>query len=155
MKTEFLEPSSGPSVWVVGDLYTMKTTGRETGGAFALVEALIPPGGGPPPHVHSREDEAFYVLDGTLEFHADGQTFNAGPGAWVSLAKGSKHFFRNMSTRPARALIMVTPAGLEEFFQEIGRAPGDGVDPRPTPEDVERLLAAAPSYGLEILKPAD
>ena len=54
----------GPSVWVVGDTYTFKATGESTGGVLALMEVSIPPGSGPPPHVHTHEDEAFYVLAG-------------------------------------------------------------------------------------------
>jgi quercetin dioxygenase-like cupin family protein len=139
----------------VGDLYTIKASGADTNGAFALIEAIVPPGSGPPPHVHRREDEAFYVLEGTLRFHADGHTFDAGPGGWITLAKGSPHRFENVSSAPARMLILVTPAGLDAFFVEVGRpavtrSPEEG---RPTPEDIARLLEAAPRYGLEILPP--
>ena len=132
-----------------------KVTGEDTGGAFALVEAVVPPGGGPPPHVHSREDEAFYVLEGELTFHADGRDFTAGPGAWITLAKGSLHHFLNRSPDPARMLILVTPAGLEQYFLEVGREAADGeTSLPPTPEDIDRLLEAAPRYGLDIRLPA-
>jgi quercetin dioxygenase-like cupin family protein len=157
MKTALSPAGDGPTVWVVGDRYTIKTSGADTAGAFALIEAVIPPGAGPPPHIHRREDEAFYVLEGTLQFHTDGRTFDAAPGAWITLERGSTHFFRNVSDAPARMLILVTPAGLEDFFLEIGRpatsdagAAGDGT---PTPEDIARLIEAAPRYGLEILPP--
>jgi mannose-6-phosphate isomerase-like protein (cupin superfamily) len=63
MESGVLGAGEGRSVWVVGDRYTVKAAGEDTGGAFALVEALVPPGGGPPPHIHHREDEAFYVLE--------------------------------------------------------------------------------------------
>ncbi|MFO0952110.1 MAG: quercetin 2,3-dioxygenase [Isosphaeraceae bacterium] len=145
----------GRAVWVVGDRYTVKTSGAETGGAFSLVEALVSPGGGPPPHVHGREDEAFYVLEGQIQFFADGREVLAGPGDWITLAKGSLHCFKNQTDRPARMLVMVTPAGLEQFFLEVGRPVTDS-DPEfvhPTPEDIEKLLAAAPRYGLEIRLP--
>ena len=155
MKTEFLNPRQGKSVWVVGDLYTFKATGEDTGGAFALVEALVTPGGGPPPHRHSREDEAFYVLDGEIRFHADGRSFTAGPGSWITLAKGSVHNFSNQSGKPARMLILVTPAGFENCFVEVGRpaAEGDETPCPPTPEEIERLIATAPKYGVEIFAP--
>lgn len=155
MKTDVLKAGEGRTIWVVGDRYTIKTSGEETGGAFALVEALVLPGGGPPPHIHHREDEAFYVLEGELAFHVDGRDINAGAGSWVTLAKGSLHSFQNVSDRPAWMLIVVTPAGLERFFLEVGRAASDsdGEHVVPTPEDIEKLLTTAPRYGLEIRLP--
>lgn len=153
METNAIFAGEGRTIWVVGDRYTIKASGEETGGAFALVEALVPPEGGPPPHVHGREDEAFYVLEGELRFHADGRDFVAGAGSWVTLAKGSLHHFKNESGKPARMLILVTPAGLENFFLEVGRASENGEAVVPTREDFEKLLEAAPRYGLEIRVP--
>lgn len=150
MNTGVLRAGEGKAYWVVGDLYTILSPGEDTGGAFALIHALVPPGGGPPPHIHRREDEAFYVLEGELTFHADGRDFAGTTGAWVTLPKGSRHTFRNTGSTPARMLIFVTPSGLEKYFAEVG-VPATGGDPPPvTPADIERLLAAAPRYGLEI-----
>jgi quercetin dioxygenase-like cupin family protein len=138
----------GHALWVAGDRYIIRARGDDTGGAYALIEALVPPGGGPPPHVHTREDEAFYVLEGDLEFHADGRSFRAGPGAWVTLPRGSLHRFYNASDRPARLLILVTPAGFERFFEEVGV---EADDPVPFgPAEAEGLVAAAARYGVEI-----
>ena len=155
MNSGVLKPGEGRTVWVVGDRYTIKTSGEDTGGAFALIEAVVPPGGGPPPHIHHREDEAFYVLEGELAFHVDGRDIAAGAGAWVTLAKGSLHHFKNVGDRPARMLIVVTPAGLERYFLEVGRAASDedGESMPPTPEDIEKLVAVAPQYGIEIRVP--
>jgi hypothetical protein len=75
----------------------------------------------PPPHIHRREDEAFYVLEGQLCFHVDGRDIDGGAGSWGSFARGSLHYFENVSDRPARMLIEVTPAGLEWFSLEVGR----------------------------------
>src|SRR3954454_547805 len=102
MNITFRKPGEGRSVWVVGDLYTIKASGEETGGAFALIEALVPPGGGPPPHLHHREDEAFYVLEGELRFHVAGRDLAVGAGAWITLARGGLHHFQNVGDRPAR-----------------------------------------------------
>ena len=152
MKNGLMPSGEGRSIWVVGDRYTIKCSGMDTSGAYALLEAIVPPGAGPPPHIHSREDEAFYVLDGELQFHADGRSFSATSGAWVTLAKGSLHYFKNTGSKPARMLIVVTPAGLEEFFLEIGRktVEGESEPVAPTPEDIQKLVETAPKYGIEI-----
>jgi len=64
MSTEIIHKGEGNSYWVLGDLYTFKLTGKQTNGAFAVIDQIIQPESGPPPHVHYREDEAFYILDG-------------------------------------------------------------------------------------------
>jgi quercetin dioxygenase-like cupin family protein len=120
MTMSYVRAGEGPSAWVVGDTYTFKATAEQTGGAFALIEASIPPGSGPPPHTHTREDEAFYLLDGALEITAGEQTTLARPGDFVYLPRGLVHCFRNPTVGAARALILVTPAGFERFFQEVG-----------------------------------
>jgi len=154
MYTGVLNAGGGKAYWVVGDLYTVLASGEDTGGAYALILAAVPPGGGPPPHVHRREDEAFYVLEGELAFRADGRDIPATAGAWVTLARGSLHTFRNVGTTTATMLIVVTPSGLEQFFAEVGLEATDRSSPPPvTPADVDRLLAAAPRYGLEIRPP--
>ena len=155
MNNGVLAAGEGRSIWVVGDRYTIKCSGNDTGGAFALIEAVVTPGNGPPPHIHSREDEAFYVLEGEVQFHADGSSFTATSGAWVTLAKGSLHYFENTGSTPARMLILVTPAGLEDFFLEVGREAieGEPAPVLPTPEDIQRLIETAPKYGLEIMLP--
>jgi quercetin dioxygenase-like cupin family protein len=156
MKNEILAVGEGQSIWVTGDRYTIKCSGNDTSGAYALIEAIVPPGSGPPPHIHTREDEAFYMLDGELEFHAEGSSFAAATGAWVTLARGSLHFFRNTGSKPARMLVVVTPAGLEDFFLEVGQAVIEGqTEPiKPTPEDIEKLVQTAPKYGIEIKMPS-
>ena len=156
MNTGVLAAGEGRSIWVTGDRYTIKCSGRDTNGAFALVEAIVCPGSGPPPHIHSREDEAFYVLEGELRSMPMVGSFTATPGAWVTLARGSLHYFKNTGSKPARMLIVVTPAGLEDFFLEVGREAIDGETGPviPTPEDIQKLLETAPKYGLEIRLPS-
>jgi quercetin dioxygenase-like cupin family protein len=137
---------------VVGDVYRFLATGTESGGRYALWEAVVPPGGGPPPHTHSREVEGFYVLEGEITFTVNGERIVAGPGTFANMPVGSLHAFRNETDRTARMLISVAPAGLEEMFFEVGRPlpPGSTTADPPTPEEIERLLAAAPRYGIEI-----
>ena len=135
-----------------GDLYTVLVSGDETGGKYAVVHASVPPGGGPPPHVHSREEEGFYVLRGEVTVTADGSTIKAGPGAMVNLPVGSVHCFKNETSQPAEMLITVVPSGFEKFLEEFGTLlsdPNAGAIPM-SHDEVERLMAAAPKYGIEL-----
>jgi quercetin dioxygenase-like cupin family protein len=140
---------------VVGDVYRFLATGADTNGTYALWEALVPPGGGPPLHVHSREEEGFYVLEGEITFTIDGQRLVAPAGTFGNMPVGVPHSFTNESNRPARMLISVAPAGLEQMFFEFGVALPEGATTAlpPTKEEIEKLLALAPKYGLEIRLP--
>jgi quercetin dioxygenase-like cupin family protein len=145
----------GPVVAVVGDIYRFLATGQQTAGRYALWEATIPPGGGPPLHMHSRESEGFFVLEGELVVHVDERRIVAGPGAFVNLEPGTKHGFKNETTQVARMLILVAPAGLERMFLEAGvrLASADAPVPPPDPEEIIRLMAAAPRYGVTLFPP--
>jgi len=151
----YVPSGEGKPLYLVGDLYTFKVTGEETNGALGLWEAVIPPQAGPPPHIHHREDESFYVLEGEIEFLEDERTFLAGAGSFVHIPRGTLHRFKNVGTKSSRALMMVMPAGLEKMFEEIATPATDpsAPPPPPGPEDVEKLLAVAPKYGLEIPPP--
>ena len=146
-------PPQGRTIAVVGDVYRFLATGAETNGKYTLWEALVPPGGGPPPHVHSREEEGFYILEGEITITAGGKRIVAGPGMFANLPVGTPHSFKNETDRPARMLISVAPAGLEKMFFEIGRPVPAGATtaPPPSKEDVEKLLAVAHRYGLEFI----
>jgi quercetin dioxygenase-like cupin family protein len=141
----------GDAVWVAGDTYTVKVSGD----ALTLIEASIPPGCGPPPHRHTREDEALYVLAGSLEISAEQERVHAGAGDFIHLPRGTLHSFVNLGLDAARALILTMPGGFEKFFQEIGSPARPGVQaPAPTAADFERALAVAPRYGVQIAAPA-
>ena len=115
----------------------------------------MPPGGGPPPHVHSREEEGFYVLEGEITFRVGEDRLVATAGMFVNMPVGTPHAFRNDSSGPARMLISVAPAGLERMFFEVGVPVAEGATtaPPPTQDEIERLLAIAPRYGIEIRLP--
>jgi quercetin dioxygenase-like cupin family protein len=148
-------PGKGRTVAVVGDVYRFLATGQDTNGTYALWEALVPPGGGPPPHVHSREAEGFYVLEGEITFTVNGERIVAKAGTFANLPVGTPHSFKNESDTPARMLISVAPAGLEEMFFEVGVALAEGATTAlpPSREEIEKLLAVAPKYGIAILPP--
>ena len=148
-------PGKGRTVAVVGDVYRFLATGVDTNGTYALWEALVPPGGGPPPHVHSREEEGFYVLDGEITFAVNGETVVATAGTFANMPVGTPHSFKNESDKPAKMLISVAPAGLEHMFFEVSVPLPEGTTTAapPTEDEIKNLLAAAPKYGIEIRLP--
>jgi mannose-6-phosphate isomerase-like protein (cupin superfamily) len=145
----------GRTVSVVGDVYRFLATGEDTNGQYALWEAIVPPGGGPPPHVHSREEEGFYVLEGEITILVGDKRLVAGPGVFANMPVGTPHSFLNEGSQPARMLISVAPAGLERMFFEFGVPLPEGSTTAlpPTKEEIEKLLAVAPMYGIEIRLP--
>src|SRR6201997_2593602 len=148
-------PGDGRCVAVVGDVYRFLATGDDTNGKYSLWEAIVPPGGGPPPHVHSREEEGFYILEGEITFTIGDRRLVAGAGTFANMPVGVAHSFRNETSRLARMLISVAPAGLEQMFFEFGVALSEGSTTAlpPTKEEIEKLLAVAPRYGIEIKLP--
>ena len=140
----------GERLWIVGDTMTFKATGESTGGSVVLIENLTAPGGGPPPHIHTREDEYFYVLDGTFEIRIGDEVHAVGPGGFAYVPQGAVHNFRNTAETPSRILVGFTPSGMEGFFRESGRpATDDGPAPPLDEDEIARTTAAAPNYGLE------
>ena len=141
-----------PSFSAVGDIYTIRASGAQTGGTLTLLESRIPPGGGPPPHVHSREDESFYVLSGTITFFTKDGPVRAGPGAFVHLPRTGPHTFKNEGTSEARMLIWCSPAGFDSMIRQIGTpVPShDSAPIPPTPDDIARVLSICPTYGITI-----
>ena len=110
--------------------------------------------GGPPPHIHSREEEAFYILEGEIVFQVDEQRIVAKAGTFANMPVGSLHSFKNETNSTAKMIISVAPAGLEQMFFEIGQPIADGESPAPpTKEEIDKLLKVAPRYGVEIKVP--
>jgi quercetin dioxygenase-like cupin family protein len=145
----------GRTMAVVGDVYRFLATGEDTNGKYAMWEAIVPPGGGPPPHVHSREEEGFYILDGEITFTIGDRRIVAKAGLFANMPVGTPHSFKNESGKPAKMLISVAPAGLEKMFFEFGVPLPEGSTAAlpPTKEEIERLLAIAPKYGIELKLP--
>lgn len=109
---------TGPAYCGPGDRITFLITGAETGGAFFMAEVSVAPGGGPPPHVHSREDESFYLQQGTLAVQVGDKALNLSAGDFVLIPRGVVHSVKNVGKATARLLMVATPAGLENFFAE-------------------------------------
>lgn len=92
----YTTPDEGKSLWVVGELITLKLVGEDTKGAFTLLEEITLPQGGPPPHLHRREDETFYVIEGKLEFMVGDRTVPATAGSVLYGPRDILHGFKNV-----------------------------------------------------------
>jgi quercetin dioxygenase-like cupin family protein len=152
-KAKVVRPGEGECVWMTGNQYTFQAVAEDTGGSYTLFEGVIPPGAGPPPHSHSREVEGIYVLQGELTFYVEDETFQLGPGCFINLPQGVVHSFKNQGVETARMLDLVAPSGMENFIRETGRPVTDR-SARPakvTREDIDRVTAVAPKYGIEIV----
>ena len=145
----------GRSVWFTGALLTFLATGEETGGQFALVEEVFRKGitNLAPMHVHSREEESFYVVEGEMTFFVGGRVIPAPAGTLVVMPRGVPHGYAIVSDE-ARVLNLITPAGFENMFRELGE-PARELAPPPAgpPPDRARLAAVTAAYGVDIVGP--
>ena len=146
-----LAAGEGERLWIVGDTMTFKATGESTGGNLMLLENVSPPGSGPPPHVHTREDEFFYVLEGSFVIRIGDELHDVEPGGFAYVPRGTVHNFRNAGETTGRILVGFTPGGMEGFFRDSGRpATDDGPAPPVDEDEIARSMAAAPKYGMEL-----
>lgn len=145
-------PGDGERIWSVGETLTLKASSERTGGTLVLLENLVPPGGGPPPHVHTREDEFLYVLAGRLDVRIGDQSHALAPGGFAYVPRGSVHTFSNAGATASRILVGFTPGGIEGFFREAGlRATDDGPAPPVDNDEIARTLAAAAKHGTQVI----
>jgi quercetin dioxygenase-like cupin family protein len=149
-----LREAEGEALWFFGGLVTIKSSSETTGGRVGVTENLSPRATGSPLHVHHNEDEWFYVIEGELTFWVGGQVVVAPAGSFVFGPRDVPHTF-TVSSDQARYLLVVEPAGFEQFVRDIGEpAPELVIPPPPTePPDVAAIAAKAAEYGIEILGP--
>ena len=141
-------PSGGGKlVNVLGIPILIRVHGRDTNGTLSVVESHDLPGGGPPPHIHHREDETFQILEGEYEFTVGGKTTVARPGTTLFAPRGVAHTYRFLGTTPGKLMCVITPSGFEGFFEKIGAMP------LAHQQDIPRVLEVAAKFGLEILPP--
>lgn len=150
-------PEEGVTISVVGDTYRILISGKQTAGAFACIDMIVPPGGGPGPHAHPDFEESFYVVEGEVEVKSESGTYTASKGSFINIPKGGVvHGFKNKSGENAHLLCTVIPAGLEEFFVEIGEPVKLG-ELKPVPhfdqETIEKLQKIAERYGQKVFPP--
>jgi quercetin dioxygenase-like cupin family protein len=145
-------PASGEAVWWQGALFRIKARSERTGGMLGLVEANFWAGMGTPLHVHHREDEAFYLLDGTMRFRIGNDEFEAGAGEFIFGPREVAHCFKVLEPG-ARALVLVSPAGLEHMFIEGGVPVTDPTQSPGHDYDLEHVKVLARKYRFDIVGP--
>jgi quercetin dioxygenase-like cupin family protein len=149
---------AAPHVAVVGDVYTILVSGAQTGGRYCLIDMIVAPGGGPPPHRHDFE-EMFTILEGELEFTFRGKVVKVGAGSTLNIPANAPHAFRNSSRASAHLLCLAAPAGLDEFFLRVGDRVASRDSPPPNlnqaerAERIKRAKELAPKFRTELLIP--
>ena len=147
-----------PHIGLVGDTYTILLTGKDTAGRYCLIDMLVPPGGGPPPHRHDFE-EMFSVIEGEIEVTFRGGKSLLRVGETANIPANAPHEFHNISQRPARLLCICSPAGQEEFFMAVGAPVASRMTPPPKLDGPAQLAlkakieTLAPQYRTELLPP--
>jgi quercetin dioxygenase-like cupin family protein len=125
---------------VFGEPVEVLVPGEATGGISTMLTQASPPGGGPPPHRHTHEDETFYVLEGEYEFFDGSAWRRVEPGRAIHAMRGSVHTFRNTGTKAGKMLVFVSPAGMEKYLEEISVLS--------MPGDAAQLFAISERYGI-------
>jgi quercetin dioxygenase-like cupin family protein len=144
---------TGDMIWMLNTWMRYVATAEDTGGRLAVLEQRFSPAGDPPRHVHANEDEAFYVLEGRLAADiGDSAPVTAGPGEFVFLPRQVPHGL-HAQTPQVRGLVLLTPAGFEQFFAAVGQPAPGGEMPEPAAPDVAAVAAAAARYGVTVFPP--
>jgi quercetin dioxygenase-like cupin family protein len=151
-KVKVVEPNKGKHIAVSGDINTILASKEETGGTYGFIKAKVFPGGGPIPHIQTREHEGFYIIEGQLTFNVDGRRIEAKPGAFVNVPPNVLHSFKNETNEAATIIIVLSPAGMEHLFVEVGLEVSDNsVKPPPISDaQKQKLSRLASKYGMEI-----
>lgn len=133
----------------LGNHIRLLRAAEDTRAAYTMVEMTWDAGFSVPPHVHSREDEATYILEGRIRFWLDGQTFEAGPGEFVIKPIGIPHAMANDQGGSCRFLEVYTPAGLEAYFWDVAQLFASGKLSAQTIGDIQA------TYGISPVDPGD
>ena len=138
-----IRPNAGKT-WELGGLIECKVAGTQTGNAYTILGITLEKGQGAPMHIHKREDEVFYILEGTCTFGLGDEVVTAEAGTTVILKKGLAHFFRNDSSTPMKALITAIPGGLDRYFEEVTTAIAEQ-----KPQEIDKINA---QYEIEFIQ---
>lgn len=149
-KLGMLAPEEGINVWALGLFITIKALGNETGGSYSLAEKVVFPGQEVTRHVHTLEDEMWYMLEGELIWNLGGRESLGRKGSFIHLPRFIPHFFMNKSDKPARMVLMFAPGGVEQWFLDVGQRTDERPSQLQQPPDVgEEELTQALLRGQE------
>jgi len=129
----------------VGGTITFKVRGDQSAGSLTVFESEIPPGAGPPFHVHTNEDEGWYALEGDLRVRLGDEVRPAPAGTFFFAPRGVGHCFQNVGESPARVLVLFAPAGMDGFFERYAPQAGE--------EDPEIFRTIGAGAGMEVVGP--
>ena len=154
----FYRPAgSAPATWAMGSLFEQVLSAADSGGVLGMALVTQPPGIATPLHRHTREAEAFFLLDGSMTYRAGDDTFHLCAGDFIWLPEGLPHAFRVTGSTPVRFLGFSSPGGHMALYDEVGipaterRLPGD--DGLPMGEEISRWNEVGPRYGLQVVGP--
>jgi len=141
-----VQPGDGENVGAIGLGIFVRMTGADTNGAYSLFEYLVPPAlGGPPTHIHTREDELFICVGGRVRIELDGQEHILVPGASLLMPRGVPHMFHNPFAEETRIIAVVSPPGLESYYRALSQLP-------PGPRDMTKVAEIMTTFGLQLQK---
>lgn len=153
----FTEPAKGRATWAMSSLFEHLVEGEATGGQVGVALVTQPPGVATPLHRHTREAEAFFLVEGRMSYQAGEEMFELYDGCFIYLPKDLPHAFRIRGDEPAKILALTVPAGLLHLYDEVGlpasehRLPGeDGQSPE---VEIPKWVEVSPRYGLEVVGP--
>lgn len=141
------QPGEGKELHAFGSVMSVMLGGGQTGNSLTICSEVTPPGGGPPVHVHTREDEIFLVIEGRISYFANDEWTEVEPGGVVYLPRGAVHCFRNVGETPSRHWIITTPSGFEVFFARCANEfAKDG------PPDMGRIQEIFSEHGIRMVE---
>lgn len=129
-----------------GEEFIWKVTGSDTDGVLDMGELVVEPGIAVPEHIHHRNDETFYILEGRLSLAVEGDVHDLEPGSFVFVPRGVRHMWRNVEAERARILLTFTPGGMDGYFAEVNPLLQE-------PMDLKRILPVCAKYGYELVGP--
>jgi quercetin dioxygenase-like cupin family protein len=142
-----VQPGEGKELHAFGNVMSVMLGGGQTGNSLTICSEVTPPGGGPPLHVHNREDEIFLVIEGRISYFANGGWTEVGPGGVVYLPRGAVHCFRNVGETPSRHWVITTPSGFEVFFSRCADEFAKG-----GPPDMGRIGEIFGEHGIRMVE---
>jgi mannose-6-phosphate isomerase-like protein (cupin superfamily) len=129
-----------------GDTITVKAGTQATNGSLSIFDLVVAPGSGPALHIHTRDDEVWYVLDGEFRFKSGGVMLSASTGGMAFGPRGMPHCFQNIGDTAGRLLVITTPSGSERFFEQVAEL-------LPGPVDAQTLAAVGHANWIKFIGP--